>query len=240
MDRATFPCRRHRRNVKFALLKKGLCFIVFLCLSLTLIYNLQIIPVLIPFARAQAATTVTLEMQKIIGNCILDGNYGNFITLNYDTNGDVVSLESNTANISLFCANVTEDAVNKLCKSNKLKISVPVGNLSGGAIFTGKGPNIDIDISVSKKITCNIQNEFYERGINQTLHRIIAVVETDVYALVPMSVQKISVVTEYCIAETIIVGDVPDAYTKINRLAGEDDLEESDIDDIFDFGAVLD
>jgi len=36
---------------------------------------------------------------------------------------------------------------------------------------------------------------------------------------------------------TVIVGDVPDAFTQIVRLT--DDITESDIDDIFDFGAEL-
>ena len=53
----------------------------------------------------------------------------------------------------------------------------------------------------------------------------------------PMSTQTMNVTTKYCVAETVIVGEVPDAYTKINRL--DDELSESDIDDIYDFGATL-
>lgn len=242
VNREIFPCRCSRRLKKRPLffVKKILCFLLFICLSLTLIYNIQIIPALIPLAKANATTAVTLEMQKIIGACVTERSYGDFVKLNYDTNGDVVSLETNTGCIALLTADITESAINSLCKNNSLNVSIPIGNLTGGAIFTGKGPAIDIDITVSKKIVCNIKNEFYESGINQTLHRIIAEVETEVYALVPMSPQTVTVVTQYCIAETVIVGDVPSAYTKINRLSEDDDLEESDIDDIFDFGAVLD
>ncbi|MBQ8837005.1 MAG: sporulation protein YunB [Clostridia bacterium] len=217
---------------------RGISALIFVCLSLTLIYNFQIIPALIPFVKAQTTTAVTLEMQKIIGSCVAEGQYGDFITVNYGSDGDVVSLETNAGGIALLTANITESAIKKLRGSDRLTVSIPIGNITGGAIFTGKGPKIDIDIVISQKITCEIENEFYERGINQTLHRIIAEVKVEVYALVPMSPQKIDVDIEYCIAETVIVGKVPDAYTKINRLS--EDIEESDIDDIFDFGASID
>ena len=62
-----------------------------------------------------------------------------------------------------------------------------------------------------------------------------ACVEAEIYILIPAAPQKITVTAEYRIAETVIVGKVPDAYTKINRFA--DDIAESEIDDIYDFGA---
>ena len=69
------------------------------------------------------------------------------------------------------------------------------------------------------------------------MHRIVIVVESEACALVPMATQAITVFTEYCIAETVIVGTVPEAYTKIDRIS--EDVKESDIDDIFDFGASV-
>jgi hypothetical protein len=41
----------------------------------------------------------------------------------------------------------------------------------------------------------------------------------------------------YCVAETLIVGEVPDALTQINRLTEE--ISEEEIDDVNDFGAKL-
>ena len=67
---------------------------------------------------------------------------------------------------------------------------------------------------------------------------MVARVEAEVYALIPAATQKFTVKADYCIAETVIIGKVPDAYTKINRFA--DDIAESEIDDIYDFGAETD
>lgn len=202
-----------------------------------LIYNIQIIPAIIPFAKAQTTTEITMILQGIIQDAVKSNDYNNFVKLNYKENGEVVSLETNTANISTTTSIITKNAISKLCTKERLTVSIPLGTLSGDAFFIGRGPDINIKLAVSKKITTNIENEFFECGINQTLHRIIACIETEVYILLPFSPQKINVSTECCIAETIIVGKVPDAYTKINRV--DDELAESDIDDIYDFGATL-
>lgn len=235
MTQTLFSCKPHKKRQLASLLKKLICFLLFTSLALILMYNFQIIPALIPLARAQATTDATAKVQSIIRNCVQNGGYADFVTLHYGEDGSVASLETNTANIACITGDIIDAVTDALCTDNKLTVNIPAGNLSGGALFTGRGPNISVQIAISPKITCNIQNEFYESGINQTLHRIVACVETEIYALIPASPQKITVTTKYCIAETIIIGKVPDAYTKINRLT--DNIDESEIDDIYDFGA---
>lgn len=228
-------CRQKQKPRQNPLAKLGI-FILFLCISTALIYNLQIIPVLIPLAKAQCVTELTARINSIIRNCMhTDGDgYSDFVRLTYGDDGFVASLETNTPRIAELTGDVVTAAIDRLARE-RMTVRIPLGNLSGGAFFTGKGPDIKVKLAVSQKITCNIRNEFYESGINQTLHRVIACVETEVYALIPTATQKFTVKVEYCIAETIIIGKVPDAYTKINRLT--DDIAENEIDDIYDFGA---
>ena len=224
-------------NIIFRFLRRVLCFAIIIIFAAALIYNFQIVPSLIPLTVAQTTSDVTYEIQQIISECVSKGYYNDIVSLKYNSDGNVVSLETDAGKIALLTSEITKSVISSVGEANKLTVSVPVGNLTGGAIFTGRGPNINIKLLISPKINCRIENEFYESGINQTLHRIVAVVETDVYALVPAKKQNIKVETKYCITETIIIGEVPDAYTKINRL--DDELSESDIDDIYDFGATL-
>lgn len=234
----TFKCSNLRRKSTMKTLFRALAALVFVCLSLTLIYNFQLIPVLIPFAKASISTEITKEMQNVIGECISSGSYSDFVNLTYNSEGNVTSLKTNSSSIAFACSNITKAAINNLADNNTIAVRIPLGTLSGGAVFAGKGPDIKIKVRVSPKVTVSAENEFYESGINQTLHRIVAKLNVKAYALLPLFPQEIDVATEYCIAETVIVGKVPDAYTKINRL--DDDLLESDIDDIYDFGATLD
>ncbi len=236
MNSSIFPCN-YAAKPKLCGFKKLFAFFIFSVISFVFIYNFQIVPLLIPFAKAKATTEITKQIQVVIGKCVTEYNYDDFIKLNYDNNGNVVSLQTDTANIAALTANITKQSILALCENEMLTVSIPLGNLTGGAVFTGKGPPVKVKIAVSKKINCRIKNEFFESGINQTLHRIVVAVDTEIHALVPMATQSAKVTTEYCVAETVIVGTVPEAYTKISRL--NDEVTESDIDDIFDFGATI-
>ena len=237
MKHTTFSCYKPQRGTGSNIIKKSFVFLIFLCISSILIYNFQIIPALIPFTKAKATTKITRVTQRTIIDCISSTSYDDFIKLTYGNEGNVTSLETNAAKIALINSSITESVINEICNDKKLSVAIPLGNLSGETIFTGKGPDININLAVSPEITCNIESEFYERGINQTLHRIIAQVDVKSYVLLPFSPQEIEVSTKYCIAETVIVGDIPSAYTKINRTGEE--ISESDIDDIYDFGAAV-
>lgn len=229
-----------KQKLRTAWIKKTIVFIIFLAIVFALIYNLQIIPALIPLAKAEATTEITATVNRIIRECLRSENcdYSSIVRLAYDTNGNVVSVETDTVKMADLISSIVESTADTLGGSEKLTVQIPVGNLSGGALLTGKGPNIEIRVAVSRKISCSVENEFYESGINQTLHRIVLNVETETYALLPAHVQKFQVATEYCVAETVIVGKVPDAYTHINRLT--EDINEGEIDDIYDFGAFED
>lgn len=231
---AVFHCKTQKNKRLSTLFKKTVIFLLFLAVTMLLLYNLQIIPVLEPFAEAQTSTLVTSKVQQIIKKTV-NGTAQNFVELKYDEYGNVVSLTTNTILLSILNADIIENVAKELSKNEKLTVEIPIGNLSGGAFLTGRGPDISIPLSVSPKITCKIENEFYESGINQTLHRIVANISVDTYIFIPIATKKIEVDTSFCIAETVIVGKVPDAYTKINRLS--DDISESEIDDIYDFGA---
>jgi len=207
---------------------------LFLLIFAILIYNFQVIPILLPLSQAATATAVTNELQKAIQMATVTSNCYDLIHLTYGKDGAVVALETNSAAIANVSATITQTVCDTLC-NKKQKIHIPIGNLSGGALLTGRGPDISIPITVSPQISCEVENEFYECGINQTLHRIVAEIEVTVYIFLPFATKKVPVEAEFCLAETIIVGKVPDAYTKIHR--STDDISESEIDDLYDFGA---
>jgi len=233
-----FQCSNPHKKATRKTVFKGTCALAFVCLSLTLIYNLQIIPALIPFAKAKISTEITRTVQSVVKKCVKDGGYTDFVRLTYNADGNVTSLETNYSNLATTSSEIIESATKVLSENDLFAIGIPIGTLSGGAILAGKGPDIKIKVKVSPKVTINIENEFYESGINQTLHRIVVVIDVNTFALLPMTKKEIKVTTKVCLAETVIVGKVPDAYTKINRF--DDEFEESDIDDIYDFGATLD
>ena len=94
-----------------------------------------------------------------------------------------------------------------------------------------------IRILLAQGARAHMESDFRTEGINQTLYRVMFSITVDLTILTPSRPIETSVTQTYCVAETLIVGEVPDALTQINRLTQE--VSEEEIDDVNDFGAQL-
>ena len=87
----------------------------------------------------------------------------------------------------------------------------------------------------ARAVYADYENTFSAAGINQTRHTVSVKITVSSGVYLPGYSAETTIETHIIIAETVIVGDVPDAFTKIDRLT--DDVTEDEIDDIYDFGA---
>ena len=62
-------------------------------------------------------------------------------------------------------------------------------------------------------VNTNLSSEFIDNGINQTLHRIYLDVDTNINIITPFNIIGNSYKTRVLLAESIIVGKVPESYT---------------------------
>lgn len=226
-----------RRNTRPAYrgIASFLLFSLLLLLACALIYNLQVLPVLLPLAKANCTTALTDTVQRIVqARMRSDGDgYADYVRLCFATDGTVASVETNTPRLSVLAGEVVQD-ITDACTQDRMAIRIPLGSLSGNALFSGKGPDVQINLAVSEKITCTVHGDFVESGINQTLHRVFLRITVEVAALLPGAVRTFSVPTDICVAETVIVGKVPEAYTRIDRSAA---IDETALNDLADYGA---
>ena len=225
-----------QKNEKRRRFAKIVVFALFLLLSCVLIYNLQILPVLFPLAKAKCTTELTDAVNRIVRARMQSDSdgYADFVRLHFGEDGSVASVETNTPRLAKLSGDVVGDVTDALTHE-RMTVRIPLGSLSGSALLSGKGPDVRVKLAVSQKITCAVRGDFTESGINQTLHRIFLRVTVEVCALLPGAVQTFSVPTDICVAETVIIGKVPEAYTRIDRFAS--DVTETEIDDISDYGA---
>lgn len=225
-----------QKNEKRRRFAKIVVFALFLLLSCVLIYNLQILPVLFPLAKAKCTTELTDAVNRIVRARMQSDSdgYADFVRLHFGEDGSVASVETNTPRLAKLSGDVVGDVTDALTHE-RMTVRIPLGSLSGSALLSGKGPDVRVKLAVSQKITCAVRGDFTESGINQTLHRVFLRVTVEVCALLPGAVQTFSVPTDVCVAETVIIGKVPEAYTRIDRFAS--DVTETEIDDISDYGA---
>ncbi|MBQ3103858.1 MAG: sporulation protein YunB, partial [Oscillospiraceae bacterium] len=103
------------------------------------------------------------------------------------------------------------------------ELSIPVGTLTGSPLLAGRGPRLKVRMQTVGVAGSDIENEFTAAGINQTKHRIILTVEVRVSILLPGYTTYTTAGGSYEVAETVIVGQVPETYTYFHA----DEMEES-------------
>ena len=91
-------------------------------------------------------------------------------------------------------------------------IGIPLGSVFLPELFSGRGPVIPVQIISIRNSDAYFTSNFTAAGINQTLHQLSMSVLVDVSVLVLGETASFTVTSEVVVAETIIVGDVPDTY----------------------------
>lgn len=216
--------------------------IAFLSLSallLLLIFNLQLYPGVAALARSSAENRAARMIAAAFSDSIAAMNtaYEDMITVRYRTDGSIAGITCHTGALNRTRNELFAAVLQKLREDASVTVDLPLGSVLGGEAFSGRGPVLSVRVLLAEGAHSTLKSDFRTAGINQTLHRILFSVTVKLVIMTPSRPIETSVTQEFCVAETVIVGDVPDAFTQINRLT--DDIQEVEIDDIFDYGAEV-
>lgn len=218
--------RKHRIGVK--LLAIGLILI-----GIILLVDSRVRPIIEQTAIYQSKILAT----RIINDAVYaqleddDFNYSGLVNLVYNNENEVASIESNMLNINKLKAKINNSVNDKLTDLENHNLSISLGTISGVTSFYNIGPLIPVKVQPEGYVETTLISSFQSAGINQTLHRILVQIKVDISAIIPGYSASGTVDTQFVIAETVIVGEVPEAYTHV--ITGSEDI----IEDINDYGA---
>ena len=204
-------------------------FIVMLvCLILFYVANLTLRPTVRQYALASASYIATKAINDAINEELTQSgiDYLDLVTLEKDTQGRVTALHTNIVKINSLKAEIANIVIEKLYSMNTTQIGIPLGNLTGIELFNGKGPRIKVTIVPVGSAATSFQSVFSDAGINQTRHQIIMEVTASISVLVPGDAVSTQVSTQVNVAETVIIGVVPDSYTYIEDTSGDEPLQK--------------
>lgn len=171
--------------------------------------NIKPTVVAISEIRARSVTTQTIN-DTIKLKIKRDINYNDLIFVKYDNEGKVTLMQANTILMNSIAAEVAIEVQEQLKQMSKTKIKVPLSNAFNTQII--RLPSINVQILPQGAVAVDFATEFESSGINQTRHRIYIIVVTDIKMIVPLVQENLRITTNIPIAETIIVGDVPEQY----------------------------
>lgn len=171
------------------------------------------------FGRAIRRTTImqgNILASKALSESVLsvieksDLSYDKLCRVSYDENGKITSLVYDTVELNRLLS-VLELTVTDALSGKQNTVSLPLGTLMGIELLSGRGPNIPLRISALGYVQASCSSEFSSAGVNQTRHRIVVTMTATVNVYVPFYADNFTVTREFFIAETILVGEVPNA-----------------------------
>lgn len=191
-----------------------------------------------PMVKASAASQTQIAVNRMIQRAVLevleeDGlRYQSFVSLQQNLNGETTALTTDTVLINRLQGELLEKILQTLQETRQITLQLPLGSLTGSQFLAGRGPLVTLRLRPVGIVKTKIVNQFDEAGINQTRHRIQLQVTVDMLSLLPGYRISSQAQSNIILAETIIVGLVPDAYTEV--YGGTDDL----VGMIQDYGAL--
>ncbi len=212
-------CTKRKKKIGIKLLAVGL-----IIGGIFLLIDIRIRPIIEQTAIYQSKILATRIINEAIYSQLDDEDfkYDGLISITYNNDHTVSSIESNMVNINKLKAKINNSVNDQLAKIDQYDLSVAIGTISGFYSFYNQGPLIPIKVMPEGYVETSLISSFEEAGINQTLHQILVDIKVDISAIIPGYSASGTVQTRYVVAETVIVGAVPNAYTHV--ISGNDDI----------------
>ena len=157
------------------------------------------------------AVTLQIEEGKVM--------YDDLVSLKRDGEGNITALTTNMQEMNRLKNQLLTILDSDLYNITGEEVDIPMGNLTGIPLLSGRGGSIPVKIVAVSSSDANFRGEFQDAGINQTIHRIMLDVAVDLTILLPSGTVFEHVSTEVCVAETVLLGRVPESYTYFNGVS---------------------
>jgi len=186
-------------------------------------------PTILAIAKAYAEQIAVTAIQDAVNDKIAKNvEYKDLIFIRTDNRGRVVLMQANTIKINSLAAEATLDIQKNLVKLEGRAVHIPLGQVLKSQLLAAYGPKIRVTLVPIGAVKVKVIDDFQQAGINQTRHRLYLNVSTRVKIVIPLVSDYMEVSSQVPVAETIIVGEVPQTYLNldlgnglINHLNGE-------------------
>ena len=179
------------------------------------VYNTCYTPLIVERAKLKANTVA----QEAINNAVqkriseLNFNLEDFTDIIRKEDGNVSTISINSSNINLFKAGISEYILKELENFKRIEVLVSPFSFYGYTTFCSF--KIFVLVIPVEILSCDIKSHFVSAGINQTKHSVDINIDISVKLLLPIGSETMKIKATIPVAQTVIVGAVPDTYTNV-------------------------
>ena len=176
-------------------------------------------PMLAAAARYQVRSQVTAAVEQWAARDLQERgvDYSDFVTITRNEAGEITALSADMARLNLLRAELSAHLLERL-EDSQLELTVPVGSLLPFEPTWARGPELHLRALALGTASAEFESEFTSAGINQTRHRLWLELSVPVTVLLPGGGEELTVDSRLCVAETVIVGQVPQTWFQTGGL----------------------
>ena len=165
-------------------------------------------------AQTQVINSTSDLINDAIDQQIDNGNiqYDRIVYFEKDLDGRITALKTNMTEVNRLKTSILNLINDEILALDTADISIALGSLILPELFSGRGPDIPVQIISIRNSDASFKSYFTEAGINQTLQQLTMEVCVDVTVLVLGKSESFTVSSQVVVAETVIVGQVPDTF----------------------------
>ena len=165
-------------------------------------------------ASSMAVNTVNEEVAKVIRTY----TYEDIVEVEKDVNGKISTIQARFTQINDIVSQIVENIQERIDQSDTEYVYINLGSISGLSFLSYIGPKFEIEMERAGDINSKVTSKFESVGINQTLHKINLELQCKMSILTPFGSVADEMTTTVILAETVIVGEVPNTFLNTNDL----------------------
>lgn len=231
-ERKEVPDMQKRKRKRKRILI-GLISIISAAGIITFVFLFRMRPVIIRNAESVGKSILLNAANEALLECFNETEYDDIVTLSTDSEGRVTGIQTDAAKINLLKSSIALKISEIVASKQSYNTYIPLGTFLGSEFTSGVGPKICFSMQITTYSVVDIRFEFVEAGLNQVAHRISLSVNMSGRLVMTGVSDSFTAETNAILAETVIVGLTPDAYTQVIE-SGDSDIAE----DINDYGAT--
>lgn len=187
---------------------------VFFVLFIILIYYFFVASPVIKTYSAQETKSVTEKATNLAVSNVINRtlSYDSLIDINYSQTGEIVSFSANQYEINTITREIVKETQYQMNSLGQDGLKLHIGTLSGIPFFIGHGPQIKLNLIPIGVVSTNFDSQFSSVGINMTKHSLFLYINVHVSIVLPIQSYDIKTTNQVLLAESIIVGKVPEVY----------------------------
>ena len=191
-----------------------LVLVLLLLVGVLVLFRRQYTGDIVSLAQTQVRNSTSDLINDAINRQIESGNiqYDRIVYFEKDLEGRITALKTNMSEVNRLKTETLNRINEDILAMDADQLGIPLGSLVLPEVFSGRGPGIPVEILSIRNSDASFSSRFTEAGINQTLQQLIMEVSVDVTVLVLGKTDSFTVTSQVVVAETVIVGQVPNTF----------------------------